>query len=137
MSIIEDVLKRAGVEEVKVEDLRPGDTIILWEPYECGIYEGTSVNTESAEFVTVKDASGYEQCLYLGAEQRWYLVERAPVEQPTGWGAIVEVGGEKYSRFPEDPQDDYPWIRQLEQWYDWEGLTSLGTPNVLFEGISE
>ena len=49
MSIIEDALKRAGAEEVKVEDLRPGDTIILWEPYECGIYEGTFVNTESTE----------------------------------------------------------------------------------------
>ena len=138
MSIIEDALKRAGAEEVKVEDLRPGDTIIMWEPYECGIYEGTFVvSTEYTEEVTVKDASGCEQCLYLGAEQRWYLVERAPVEEPTGWGAIVEVDGVKYSRIPEDPQYDYPWIRQLEQWYDWEDLTSLGTPNVLFEGISE
>ena len=137
MSIIEDVLKRAGAEEVKVEDLRPGDKFVLWEPYECGTYEGTSVNTESAELVIVKDASGYEQCLYPGEEQRWYLVERAPVEEPTGWGAIVEVDGVKYSRVPDDPQDEVPWVAREGSWYDWEDLTSRGVPNVLFEGISE
>ena len=137
MSIIEDVLKRAGVEEVKVEDLRPGDTIILWEPYECGIYGGTFVNTEGARSVTVKDDSGCEQLLYLGSEQRWYLVERAPVEQPTGWGAIVEVDGVKYSKIPEDPQDDEPWVREAGYWYAWEELIEEGAPKILFEGISE
>ena len=136
MSIIEDALKRAGAEEVKVEDLRPGDTIILWEPYECGIYEGTFVNTESTKEVTVKDASGCEQCLYLGAaEQRWYLVERAPVEEPTGWGAIVEVDGEKYSRV--GIQDGFCWTYDGDAWYDWDDLTSVGPIQVLFEGISE
>ena len=137
MSIIEDALKRTGAEEVKVEDLRPGDTFILWEPYECGIYAGTSVNTEGARSVTVKDDSGYEHSLYLGSEQRWYLVERAPVEEPTGWGAIVEVDGVKYSRIPDDTQDEVPWVAREGAWYDWEDLTSLGTPKVLFEGISE
>lgn len=137
MSIIENVFERAGVEEVKVEDLRPGDTIILWESYECGIYEGTFVNAESTEEVTVKDASGCEQSLYLGAEQRWYLVERAPVEEPTGWGAIVEVDGEKYSRVPDYDEDSTPWIRAAGVWFTWEELTSLGAPKVLFEGISE
>ena len=138
MSIIEDVLKRAGAEEVKVEDLRPGDTIILWEPYECGIYEGTFVNTEGARAVTVKDDSGYEHSLYLGAEQRWYLVERAPVEQPTGWGAIVEVDGVKYSRIPDEgATDTAPWVREAGYWYAWEELIAEGAPKVLFEGISE
>ena len=138
MSIIEDALKRAGAEEVKVEDLRPGDTIILWEPYECGIYEGTFVNTESTDEVTVKDASGCEQCLYLGAEQRWYLVERAPVEEPTGWGAVVEVAGVKYSRIPgEGVPDTAPWARAGYYWYAWEELIAEGAPKVLFEGISE
>ena len=137
MSIIEDVLKRAGAEEVKVEDLRPGDTLILWQPYECAIYEGTFVNSGPTGYVTVKGASGCEQCLYLGAEQRWYLVERAPVEEPTGWGAIVEVDGVKYSRVPDDPQDEVPWVAREGSWYDWEDLTSRGVPNVLFEGISE
>ena len=137
MSIIEDVLKRAGAEEVKVEDLRSGDTLILWEPYECGIYEGTFVNSEPTGNVTVKDDSGYEQCLYLGAEQRWYLVERAPVEEPTGWGAIVEVDGVKYSRVPDDPQDEVPWVAREGSWYYWTDLTSLGPIKVLFEGVSE
>ena len=137
MSIIEDALKRAGAEEVKVEDLRPGDTIILWEPYECGIYEGTFVNSEPTGAVTVKIDSDYEQSLYLGAEQRWYLVERAPVEEPTGWGAIVEVDDVKYSRVPDYPQDEVPWVEREGSWYDWTDLTSLGTPNVLFGGISE
>ena len=137
MSIIEDVLKRAGAEEVKVEDLRPGDTIILWQPYECGIYEGILVNSGPTGAVTVKDDSGCEQLLYLDADQRWYLVERAPVEEPTGWGAIVEVDGVKYSRVPDDPQDEVPWVAREGAWYDWEDLTSQGVPNVLFEGISE
>ena len=137
MSIIEDVIKRAGAEEVKVEDLRPGDKLFLWEPYECGIYDGTFVNSGPTGDVTVKDDSGYEQCLYLGEEQRWYLVERAPVEEPTGWGAIVEVAGVKYSRVPNDPQDEVPWVAREGSWYDWTDLTSLGTPKILFEGISE
>ena len=137
MSIIEDVLKRAGAEEVKVEDLRPGDTIILWQPYECSIYEGILVNSRPAGAVTVKDDSGCEQLLYLGAEQRWYLVERAPVEEPTGWGAIVEVDGVKYSRVPDDPQDEVPWVAREGSWYYWTDLTSLGTPKTLFEGVSE
>ena len=137
MSIIEDALKRAGAEEVKVEDLRPGDTFILWEPYECGIYEGTSVNTESAKFVTVKGASGYEHTLYLGAEQRCYLIERAPVEEPTGWGAVVEVDGVKYSRIPDDTQDATTWVSGVGSWRIWEKLIEEGAPKVLFEGISE
>ena len=40
MSIIEDVLKRAGTEEVKVEDLRPGDKFVMREE-EGSFYEGT------------------------------------------------------------------------------------------------
>ena len=137
MSIIEDVFARAGLTEVKVEDLRPGDTIILWEPYECGIYEGIFVNMGSTEFAIVKDDSGYEQSLYLGAEQRWYLVERAPVEEPTGWGAIVEVGGVKYSRVPYEPQDPLTWVGGVGSWYAWEELIEEGAPKILFEGISE
>ena len=137
MSIIEDALKRAGAEEVKVEDLRPGDKFVLWQPYECGIYEGTFVNPRSTGAVTVKDDSGCEQLLYLGAEQRWYLVERAPVEEPTGWGAIVEVDGVKYSKIPEDPQDDEPWVGEAGSWRIWEELIAEGAPKVLFEGISE
>ena len=138
MSIIEDALKRAGAEEVKVEDLRSGDTLILWEPYECGIYEGTFVNTESTEEVTIKDSSGYEQCLYPGAEPRWYLVERAPVEEPTGWGAVVEVDGVKYSRIPDEgAPDTAPWVKGAGYWYAWEELIEEGAPKILFEGISE
>ena len=137
MSIIEDVLKRAGAEEVKVEDLRPGDTVILWEPYECGIYEGIFVNTESTEWVTLKDASGDAQSMYLGVEQRWYLVERAPVEEPTGWGVIVEVDGVKYSRVPDHQQDGASWVARAGEWFTWDGLTSRGVPKVLFEGVSE
>ena len=140
MSIIEDVFARAGLTEVKVEDLRPGDKFFVWEPYECGIYEGTFVNSGPTGGVTVKDDSGYEQCLYLGEEQRWYLVERAPVEEPNGWGAIVEVDGEKYSRIPDDQQDEYPWISSAGStgsWDTWEVLIKAGAPKVLFEGISE
>ena len=139
MSIIEDALKRAGAEEVKVEDLRPGDTIIMWEPYEYGIYEGiyegTFVNSGTTWGVTVKDASGCQQCLYLGAEQRWYLVERAPVEQPTGWGAIVEVDGERLSRI--GIHDEVCWTYDGDSWYEWGVLIKEGVPKILFEGISE
>lgn len=138
MSIIEDVLKRSGAEEVKVEDLRPGDKFFVWEPYECGIYDGTFVNSGPTGDVTVKDDSGYEQCLYLGEEQRWYLVERAPVEEPTGWGAIVEVDGVKYSRIPDEgAQDTALWVKEARYWYAWEELIEEGAPKILFEGISE
>ena len=136
MSIIEDVLKRSGAEEVKVEDLRPGDKFFVWEPYECGIYDGTFVNSGPTGDVTVKDDSGYEQCLYLGEEQRWYLVERAPVEEPTGWGAIVEVDGVKYSRVPYEPQYVNTWVSGVGS-CDWEELIEEGAPKILFEGISE
>lgn len=135
MSIIENVFERAGAEEVKVEDLRPGDKFFVWEPYECGIYEGTFVNSEPTGDVTVKDDSGYVQCLYLGEEQRWYLVERAPVEEPTGWCAIVEVDGVKYSRV--FGYDNAQWIRAGGECYTWEGIIERGVPKILFEGISE
>ena len=135
MSIIENVFERAGAEEVKVEDLRPGDKFFVWEPYECGIYEGTFVNSEPTGNVTVKDDSGYEQCLYLGEEQRWYLVERAPVEEPTGWGAVVEMCGVKYSRVL--GYDNAQWITPVMDYYVWEEIIKRGIPKVLFEGISE
>ena len=135
MSIIENVFERAGLQKIEVEDLRPGDKFFVWEPYECGIYEGTFVNSGPAGDVTVKDDSGYEQCLYLGEEQRWYLVERAPVEEPTGWGAIVEVGREKYSRV--GSLDEVCWTYDGDAWYCWEELTAIGPVKVLFEGISE
>ena len=64
-------------------------------------------------------------------------MERAPVEEPTGWGAIVEVDGVKYSRIPEDPQDDEPWVREAGYWRTWEELIEEGAPKILFEGISE
>ena len=65
-------------------------------------------------------------------------MERAPVEQPTGWGAIVEVDGVKYSRVPyENGSDDVPWVREAGSWYAWEELIEKGAPKILFEGISE
>ena len=132
MSIIEDALKRAGAEEVKVEDLRQGDKFVLLE--EGGVYEG--IFDRSEEGLVYRREVSWPLCVM--GEQRWYLAERAPVEEPTGWGAIVEVDGVKYSRVHYEPQDEYPWIRS---WggagYDWEGLTSRGVPKVLFEGISE
>ena len=115
MSIIEDVLKRAGVEEVKVEDLRPGD-----------------------RFVTTVDQYATSGIFIFSTGQRWYLVERAPVEEPTGWGAIVEVDGVKYSRIPDEGvPDTAPWVRGAGYWYAWEELIEEGAPKILFEGISE
>ena len=131
MSIIEDALKRAGAEEVKVEDLRPGDKFVLLE--EDNVYEG--IFDRSEEDLVYRREPTFS--LLVCDDQRWYLIERAPVEEPTGWGAIVEVDGVKYSRIPDDTQDEVPWVAREGAWYDWEDLTSLGTPKVLFEGISE
>lgn len=131
MSIIEDALKRAGAEEVKAEDLRPGDKFVLLE--EDNFYEDTVERVHEGRVSRV----GASWSLFVYDEQRWYLVERAPVEEPTGWGAVVEVYGVKYSRVPDEPQDEYPWIRSAGgAGYDWEELASLSTPKVLFEGVN-
>ena len=137
MSIIEDVLKRAGAEEVKVEDLRPGDTIIMCEGTYGGaeIYEGVVETVDVTDYIDVYRVDS--PSIRHWEEAVWYLIERAPVEQPTGWGAIVEVDGVKYSKIPEDPQDDEPWVREAGSWRTWEELIEEGAPKVLFEGISE
>ena len=132
MSIIEDVLKRAGAEEVKVEDLRPGDKFVLLE--EDNAYEG--IFDRSEEGLVYRREPTFS--LTICDDQRWYLVERAPVEEPTGWGAIVEVDGAKYSRIPDEGAPDAePWVRGAGYWYAWEELIAEGAPKVLFEGISE
>ena len=131
MSIIEDVFARAGLTEVKVEDLLPGDKFVMWE--EGSFFEGTVER--------VGPGSVYRRefgRLSVFDKQRWYLVERAPVEEPTGWGAIVEVDGVKYSRVPyEKPQDALTWVSGVGAWYAWEELIEEGAPKILFEGISE
>lgn len=137
MSLIEDALKHAGAEEVKVEDLRPGDHFVTTvEQYATsGIFVSFDSLNYELEYLKedgkTADAEGV-----FATGQRWYLVERAPVQEPTGWGAIVEVGGVKYSRVPyfEDPE---PWINIPGEWNSWEELTSAGRVEVLFEGISE
>lgn len=133
MSIIEDVFARAGLTEVKVEDLRPGDKFILWESENDAIYEGTADRIDGDLLRYQGDSLGLS--IYEG--QTWYLVERAPVEEPTGWGAIVEVDGAKYSRVPDHPADGASWVSRAGEWFHWDGLTSRGAPKILFEGISE
>ena len=130
MSIIEDALKRAGAEEVKVEDLRPGDKFVMRE--EGSFFEGT-VERVGPGSVYLR---GVTWSLSVFDKQRWYLVERAPVEEPTGWGAIVEVDGVKYSRVPYEPQDANTWVGGVGS-CDWEELIEKGAPKILFEGISE
>lgn len=136
MSIIEDVFARAGLTEVKVEDLRPGDTFILREPEDDTIYEGTAGRIDGDILLCQGDSLG----LSIYEVQHWYLVERAPVEEPTGWGAVVEVSGVKYSRIPDEgagAQDSVPWVREAGLWYDWDEVVENGAPKILFEGISE
>ena len=132
MSIIEDALKRAGAEEVKAEDLRPGDKFVMRE--DDNVYEG--IFDRSEEGLVYRREPTFS--LIICYDQRWYLVERAPVEEPTGWGAVVEVGGVKYSRVPyESGGDDEPWVREAGSWSTWEELIEEGAPKILFEGISE
>lgn len=133
MSIIEDVFARAGLTEVKVEDLRPGDKFILLEPEADTIYEGTSDRIVGNNLHCQDDLS-----LWVYEGQIWYLVERAPVEEPTGWGAVVEVNGVKYSRVPSvGVPDTEPWVREAGLWYSWDEVAENGAPKILFEGISE
>ena len=133
MSIIEDVFARAGLTEVKVGDLRPGDKFILREPEIEVIYEGIADRIDG-DTLLCRGSLG----LSIYEEQRWYLVERAPVEEPTGWGAIVEVNGEKYARVPDEGvPDNFPWIRVAGVWLDWAGIIEQGVPKILFEVISE
>ena len=130
MSIIENVFERAGAEEVKVEDLRPGDKFVMREE-EGSFYEGT-FERFSQDYVYRREVS-WPLCVM--GEQRWYLVERAPVEEPTGWGAIVEVDGMKFSRV--GIHDGFCWTYDGDAWYAWEELIEEGAPKILFEGISE
>ena len=138
MSIIEDVLKRAGAEEVKVEDLRPGDRFVTTVDQHAtsGIFVSFDKRDYELEYLP-SSGKGVDAEGVFATGQRWYLVERAPVEQPTGWGAIVEVDGVKYSKIPEDPQDDVPWVREAGSWHTWAELIEEGAPKILFEGISE
>ena len=139
MSIIEDVLKRAGVEEVKVEDLRPGDRFVTTaDQYATsGIFIHFDKRGYELEYLPEAGKMADEEGVFPTG-QRWYLVERAPVEQPTGWGAIVEVDGVKYSRIPSvGVRDTEPWVREAGSWRTWEELIEEGAPKILFEGISE
>ena len=132
MSIIEDVFARAGLTEVKVGDLRPGDKFILWEPDNDAIYEGTTDRIDGDNLHCQDGPS-----LWVYEVQTWYLVERAPVEEPTGWGAIVEVNGMKYASVPISRFNSSPWSSEEGESYDWAGINEHGVPKVLFEGISE
>lgn len=139
MGIIEDVLKRSGAEEVKVEDLRPGDRFATTvnQYTTSGIFVRFDERDYELEYRT-EDGKMADVEGVFSTGQRWYLVERAPIEEPTGWGAIVEVDGKKYSRVPETSgADSTPWIRTAGMWFHWEALLVAGTPKVLFEGISE
>ena len=129
MSIIEDALKRAGAEEVKAEDLRPGDKFVMRE--DDNVYEG--IFDRSEEGLVYRRELTFS--LIICDDQRWYLVERAPVEEPTGWGAIVEVNGMKFSRV--GVHDGFCWTYDGDAWYAWEDLIEEGAPKILFEGISE
>ena len=136
MSIIEDALKRAGAEEVKVEDLRPGDRFVTTVDQHAtsGIFVSFDKRDYELEYLPSSgkavDAEGV-----FATGQRWYLVERAPVEQPTGWGAIVEVNDMKFSRV--GSLDEVCWTYDGDAWYCWEELIENGAPKILFEGISE
>ena len=139
MSIIEDALKRAGAEEVKVEDLRPGDRFVTTvDQYATsGIFIHFDKRGYELEYLPEAGKMADEEGVF-STGQRWYLVERAPVEEPTGWGAVVEVAGVKYSRIPDEGvPDTAPWVRGAGYWYAWEELIAEGAPKVLFEGISE
>ena len=137
MSIIEDVLKRAGAEEVKVEDLRPGDRFVTTaDQYATsGIFIHFDKRGYELEYLPEAGKTADEEGVF-STGQRWYLVERAPVEQPTGWGAIVEVAGVKYSLVPYEPQATNTWVSGVGS-CDWEELIAEGAPKILFEGISE
>ena len=138
MSIIEDVLKRAGAEEVKVEDLRPGDRFVTTVDQHAtsGIFVSFDKRDYELEYLP-SSGKGVDAEGVFATGQRWYLVERAPVEEPTGWGAIVEVDGVKYSRVPYEPQDANAWVSGAGLWYAWGELIAEGAPKILFEGISE
>ena len=138
MSIIEDALKRAGAEEVKVEDLRPGDRFVTTVDQHAtsGIFVSFDKRDYELEYLP-SSGKGVDAEGVFATGQCWYLVERAPVEEPTGWGASVEVDGVQYSRLPDYPKDNEPWVREAGSWHTWAELIEEGAPKILFEGISE
>ena len=54
-------------------------------------------------------------------------------DEPTGLGAVVEVGGRRFVRTDED---GHPWIDSIACWWHWDDLTSRGPVTVLSEGLA-
>lgn len=59
--------------------------------------------------------------------------EPAQPDEPTGLGAVVEVGGKRFVRTDED---GHPWIDNVAYWHTWDEITSRGLVVVLSEGLA-
>jgi hypothetical protein len=56
-------------------------------------------------------------------------------DEPTGYGAVAEVGGYLYIKIGDSPRSwRGPGISC--QWFRWSDLCEHGTPNVLSEGVA-
>ena len=53
-------------------------------------------------------------------------------DEPTGLGAVVEVGGKRFVRTDED---GHPWIDNVAYWHSWDEITARGPVTVLSEGL--
>lgn len=54
-------------------------------------------------------------------------------DEPTGLGAVVEVGGKRFVRTDED---GHPWIDNVAYWHTWDEITARGPVTVLSEGLA-
>lgn len=57
----------------------------------------------------------------------------AQPDEPTGLGAVVEVGGKRFVRTDED---GHPWIDNVAYWHTWDEITARGPVTVLSEGLA-
>lgn len=56
----------------------------------------------------------------------------AQPDEPTGLGAVVEVGGKRFVRTDED---GHPWVDNVAYWHTWDEITARGPVTVLSEGL--
>ena len=56
-------------------------------------------------------------------------------EEPTGLGAVVEVGDDRFTRC-DDGSDGMPWRRLRGGWMHWPSIIALGPVTVLSPGVN-
>lgn len=100
-------------------------TVTLFCPVEgCG--EPVEVGVHLWALKNIRDC-------YVVSECRGHRCKPPQPDEPTGLGAVVEVGGKRFVRTDED---GHPWIDNVAYWHTWDEITARGPVTVLSEGLA-